>query len=94
METAKAAEFFLSDGIILTGTATGVAADLQELKSLKDNTKMPVLIGSGITLKNFKYYKDADALIIGSYFKKAGLWSNDVDETIVMEFMNKAREFR
>ena len=31
-ETAKAAEFFLSDGIIVTGVATGAQADPQELK--------------------------------------------------------------
>ena len=31
-ETAKAAEFFLSDGIIVTGIATGAQADPQELK--------------------------------------------------------------
>lgn len=32
MDTAKAAEFFLSDGLIITGTATGVQADPVELK--------------------------------------------------------------
>ncbi|KAL4594089.1 hypothetical protein GN956_G26208 [Arapaima gigas] len=31
-ETARAAEFFLSDGIILTGTATGVQADPHQLR--------------------------------------------------------------
>lgn len=31
-ETAKAAEFFLSDGLIVTGIATGTQADPQELK--------------------------------------------------------------
>lgn len=30
-ETARAAEFFLSDGVIITGVATGVEADPQEL---------------------------------------------------------------
>ncbi|XP_014609065.1 PREDICTED: uncharacterized protein F13E9.13, mitochondrial isoform X3 [Polistes canadensis] len=30
-ETVKAAEFFLADGVILTGSATGDPADLQEL---------------------------------------------------------------
>lgn len=31
-ETAKAAEFFLSDGIIVTGTATGMQTDPEELR--------------------------------------------------------------
>lgn len=30
-ETARAAEFFLSDGVIITGVSTGVEADPQEL---------------------------------------------------------------
>lgn len=31
-ETAQAAEFFLSDGVIVTGTATGAQADPEELR--------------------------------------------------------------
>ncbi|KAM4592487.1 uncharacterized protein F13E9.13, mitochondrial isoform 2-T2 [Odontesthes bonariensis] len=34
-ETARAAEFFLSDGLIITGTATGVQADPRELRAPK-----------------------------------------------------------
>jgi len=30
-ETAQAAELFLSDGVIVTGTATGVATDVNDL---------------------------------------------------------------
>lgn len=39
VEVAKAAEFFLSDGVILTGKATGEEADVEELasKELMDN---------------------------------------------------------
>lgn len=33
-EMARAAEFFLSDGVIITGVATGVQADPQELRSI------------------------------------------------------------
>lgn len=31
-QTAHAAEFFLSDGVIITGAATGLQADPQELR--------------------------------------------------------------
>lgn len=89
VETAKAAEFFLSDGVILTGTATGVAADCNELKSLQENIKIPILIGSGVTLQNFEHYQYSNAVIIGSHFKKDGLWLNDVDEEVVKKFMTK-----
>jgi uncharacterized protein len=33
-ETAKAAEFFLSDGLIVTGTATGKPVNQDELMSI------------------------------------------------------------
>lgn len=87
-ETAQAAEFFLSDGLIITGTATGKEADLDEIKLVKKNSKLPVIIGSGITDKNVeKFYKNCDGMIIGSYFKKDGDWKNSVDSIRVNKFM-------
>ncbi|XP_069649649.1 uncharacterized protein F13E9.13, mitochondrial isoform X1 [Haliaeetus albicilla] len=65
-ETASAAELFLADGVVLTGTATGLPADPQELKEVKHAVKIPVLIGSGVTLENVRNYLDANALIIAS----------------------------
>ncbi|GLV45805.1 uncharacterized protein CBL_02825 [Carabus blaptoides fortunei] len=43
VETAKAAEFFFSDGVILTGTATGDPANINELVELKNNVSLPML---------------------------------------------------
>lgn len=37
-ETARAAEFFLSDGLVITGTATGVEADPCELRGTATKT--------------------------------------------------------
>lgn len=34
VETAKAAEFFLSDGLIITGATTGDPADVKELTGI------------------------------------------------------------
>ncbi len=80
-ETAKAAEFFLSDGIIITGSSTGQEADLGEVISVKNKCSLPVLIDSGITNDNIaKYLKYADAFIIGSYFKEDGKWDNPLSE--------------
>ncbi len=79
VETAKAAQFFASDGLIITGSSTGVSADLKELKSVKENVNIPVLIGSGITDKNMHSYLEyADGLIVGSYFKEDGYWENKI----------------
>lgn len=90
VETAEAAEFFLSDGLIITGSKTGSAADPEEVISVKEKVKIPVLIGSGITIDNIeKYIFSADAYIVGSYFKKKGVWSNELDKTIIQNFMKK-----
>jgi membrane complex biogenesis BtpA family protein len=80
LETAKAAEFFLSDGVIITGSSTGKEPSLEEIKSVKNNVTLPVLAGSGITAENIKQYLEyCDALIIGSYFKQEGKWFNPID---------------
>ncbi len=90
VETAEAAEFFLSDGLIITGSKTGSAADPEEVNRVKEKVKVPVLIGSGITIDNIeKYILSADAFIIGSYFKKKGMWSNELDKTKIQNFMKK-----
>lgn len=79
-ETAHAAEFFLSDGVIITGTSTGKQADLKEIKIVKSQINIPVLVGSGISDKNVKdFYEISDGLIIGSFFKKEGYWENELD---------------
>lgn len=42
-ETAKAAQFFLSDGVIVTGTATGEKASVEELTEVKSAVQIPVI---------------------------------------------------
>ncbi|KAJ7985879.1 hypothetical protein DPEC_G00345040 [Dallia pectoralis] len=94
VETARAAEFFLADGLIITGTATGVQADPKELKDVAESVRLPVLIGSGVTNDNVEQYLNASAMIIGSSFKKGGVWANDVDAERVKRFMGKVHELR
>jgi predicted TIM-barrel enzyme len=75
-ETARAAHFFLSDGVIVTGAATGEEASVEELRSLRG---VPVrkLVGSGITAENLeRYFELADAFIVGSSLKQDGKWTN------------------
>ncbi|MFA8436508.1 MAG: BtpA/SgcQ family protein [Marinifilaceae bacterium] len=94
-ETALAAEFFLSDGLIVTGSSTGEAVYLHELKCLKDRVKLPVLIGSGITEKNLEeYWPYASTFIVGSYFKEEGHWRNSLSSERVKGFMEKVKELR
>ncbi len=90
VDTAKAAQFFLSDGVIITGNSTGEKPSLDEIKCVKEKIDIPVLAGSGITSENVKSYLEyCDALIIGSYFKKDGKWFNPVDKDRVLDFLKK-----
>ena len=95
VETAHAAEFFLSDGVIVTGTATGTEANLTEVRQVKQAVDIPVLVGSGVTVENVdRYLAVADALIIGSYFKYNGHWAQGVDPERVSVFMDKVNSLR
>jgi membrane complex biogenesis BtpA family protein len=87
-ETARAAEFFLADGLIITGGATGEEANLQELASARAATALPICVGSGITAENASsYLEHADALIVGSSLKVDGRWENAVCPDRVAAFM-------
>jgi uncharacterized protein len=79
-DTAHAAEFFLADGVIVTGSATGRATDPSEVTAVSHAVGIPTLVGSGITCENMSRYADADALIVGSSVKRDGLWSNPLDD--------------
>jgi membrane complex biogenesis BtpA family protein len=78
-DTAQAAEFFLADGVIVTGTATGHPADPDEVASVKRQVSLPVLVGSGVSPDNLDRYAAADALIVGSWVKRGGVWSAPLD---------------
>ncbi len=93
--TAQAAEFFLCDGVIVTGESTGYSADVNEVKRCKEVIKTPVFIGSGADLDNIEsYLKYADGVIAGSYFKKDGYWENKIDLGKSKKFMDKVRQIR
>ena len=78
-DTAHAAEFFLADGLVVTGVATGRAADAAEVRAVAEAVSIPVLVGSGITPENIAAYPEADAFIVGTTLKRDGLWTNPVD---------------
>jgi len=79
VETARAAEFFLADGVIVTGTATGRPADPADVESVCASVAIPTLVGSGVTPENVGLFGRADGLIVGSSLKLDGHWSNPVD---------------
>jgi membrane complex biogenesis BtpA family protein len=87
VETARAAAFFGAAGVIVTGISTGCAADVAELRAVKQGVPLPVFVGSGVTRENLADYAIADGLIVGSHFKQEGRWDATVDERRVQAFM-------
>lgn len=88
-EMAKAAEFFLADGLIVTGTSTGESASEKDVEAVKNAVKSPVWIGSGITANNLaNYFSQADGFIVGSSLKVNNHWANNVDKDKVKALTN------
>lgn len=91
-QAAHAAEFFGADGVIVSGAVTGAPTDPDELRQVRGATTLPVLVGSGVTPRNAPgLLADADALIIGSWIKAGGVWSNPLDERRCRELVAAAR---
>jgi len=82
-ETAKAAEFFLADGVIVTGASTGEPASPDEVREVAGAVALPVLVGSGITPANFPQFSAAHGFIVGSSVKHGGIWYNPLDPAAV-----------
>ncbi len=79
VETARAAEFFRADGVIVTGIATGRAADAREVAAVREAVAIPVLVGSGVTPDNLHAFEAAHGFLVGSSVKRDGRWSNSLD---------------
>jgi predicted TIM-barrel enzyme len=84
----RQAEFFLADGVIVTSKFTGVNPEEEDLIKAKQATKLPVLIGSGMTAENISQYLPlADGFIVGSYFRKAGKFLETLEPERLDAFM-------
>jgi membrane complex biogenesis BtpA family protein len=69
-----------ADALIVTGTATGTAADPARLAEVRSLAKPhPVFAGSGVTAENVHEFGDADGFIVGTAFKREGRVSEPVD---------------
>jgi membrane complex biogenesis BtpA family protein len=79
VETAKAAEFFAVDGVIVSGLATGEPADPGEVEAVAGAVSVPTFVGSGITAENLSKFSKAEGLIVGSSIKHDGHWANPID---------------
>jgi len=94
-ETGKAAQYFGADAVIVTGTATGEPTNPEDVRAVKSAVTIPVYVGSGTTDKNLgDLWNIADGFIVGSFLKREGLWSNDLDIDRIKRFMTAVNELR
>lgn len=89
-ETAETMEFMGADCVIVTGSATGKAPSVSDIREAKTHCGLPIFLGSGITVENIaEFHDEADGFIVGSHFKVDGVWSNTVDSERLEKFMLK-----
>ncbi len=87
-ESAKAAAFCGADGVIVTGSSTGVPVDPDHLMEVRSATGLPVVVGSGATAQSARPLLEiADAIIVGSALKRESDWQNDVDPAAASAFV-------
>lgn len=84
------------DGLCVSGLTAGAPTDTAALRVVKENAgEVPVVVNTGVrpeTLEDSLRY--ADAAIVGTYFKRDGVFANDVEAARVAELMSVARALR
>jgi len=84
------------DGLCVSGLTAGAATDTSTLKIVKENAgHVPVFVNTGVrpgTVTESMQF--ADAAIVGTSFKKDGIFENDVEVARVVELMDVVRELR
>lgn len=85
-----------SDALCVSGLTAGAETDsqiLQQVKSAVPNTV--VFANTGVRLENVeKQLSIADGAVVGTTFKKDGVFENGVDAARVKKFMDKVKAFR
>lgn len=86
----------LPDAICVSGLTAGAPTDTQSLAIVKAAAgSVPVFVNTGVRARNVgEQLAVADGAIVGTYFKKDGVFENRADKTRVEELMAAARSFR
>jgi membrane complex biogenesis BtpA family protein len=95
LDEIKQAEFFLVDGVIVTGARTTEPPSPAQLRQVKRKARVPVLIGSGMTPQNTgTYFELADGFIVGSTFREDGRFLGALEPRRLEAFMKVFRRLR
>lgn len=94
-DSAHAAELFGADGLIVTGGFTGQPASGADVDEARAASSLPLLVGSGVTPEQVGgLLEHADGLIVGSFIKRGGVWSNPVDAERCRAIVGAAKPVR
>ena len=85
----------LADGLIVSGTATGVPTDVQDVETVRDAVPDGfILVGSGVDETNVRQLLDyADAVIVGTSLKVDGVVGHPLDPDRVKRMADLVRGF-
>lgn len=79
-DAVHGAEFCRADAVVVTGTATGRETSSGDVREAAGATRLPVVVGSGVTPANLaSYLPHARALVVGSSLKVDGDWRSPLD---------------
>ena len=88
LDEIKQAEFFQVNGVVVTGARTAEPPSAAELRRCEKHARVPVLVGSGMTLQNIRtYFPLADGFIVGSTFREGGLFLGSLQPRRLAGFM-------
>jgi membrane complex biogenesis BtpA family protein len=76
----------LADALIVTGAATGAAADPSRLRMLRESVDAPLLVGSGLSSANAREFAAADGAIVGTSMQRDGRVDAALAEAVVTAF--------
>ncbi len=94
-DAAEAAAFFGADGVVVTGGATGKPTLAADVRDVRAATTLPVAVGSGVTPSNLAdFWEPADVFIVGSFYKRDGLWNEPIDPDRLAALMRAVGQLR
>ncbi|WP_040325266.1 BtpA/SgcQ family protein [Candidatus Aquiluna sp. IMCC13023] len=84
------------DGLCVSGLTAGAATDSSVLAKVKENAgNTAVFVNTGVTDKTVvELLSIADAAIVGTYFKRDGIFENATDSKRVEKLMTEVRQMR
>ncbi len=84
------------DALCVSGLTAGAMTDTQTLRRVKDTVPHTVVFANtGVRYENVEQQLSvADGAVVGTTFKRDGVFENHVDEERVRRFMDRVRAFR